>query len=80
MAEWMAGGSSKACWKPWRPDRLRCFVIASGIIFALVFLAHVARVFAEGSGILREPMLISTSVLALGMAVWAAVLLTRRRS
>jgi hypothetical protein len=57
---------------------LRCYVIATGIIFALLFLAHVARVFAEGTWILREPMIIVTSILSLGMAIWAVVLLTRR--
>jgi hypothetical protein len=57
---------------------MRCFVIASAIIFGLMFLAHVARVFAEGSGILREPIIIVTSALSLGMTVWAIYLLTRR--
>lgn len=57
---------------------MRCFVIAAGIIFALMFAAHVARVFAEGTWVLREPMIIITSLLSLGMAVWALALLLRR--
>jgi hypothetical protein len=59
---------------------MRCYVIATAIVFALIFVAHVARVFAEGTGILREPMIIVTSALSLGLAVWAVVLLTRPRS
>lgn len=59
---------------------MRCFIIASGIIFALMFIAHVARIFAEGAGILHEPLIVVTSILSLGMAIWAVVLLTRRRS
>jgi hypothetical protein len=58
---------------------VRCYVIATGIAFALIFAAHVARLFAEGSWLLREPMFILTSILSLGLAVWAAVLLIRRR-
>ena len=58
---------------------MRCYVIATGIAFALIFLAHVARVFAEGTAILREPMFILTSILSLGLTVWAVVLVTRRQ-
>jgi hypothetical protein len=59
---------------------VRCYVIAAGIIFGLIFIAHLARIFAEGAGILREPIFVATSLLSLGMALWAVVLLTRRRS
>jgi hypothetical protein len=44
-----------------------------------MFVAHVARVFAEGSGVLREPIIVVTSLLSLGLAIWA-FLLVRRRS
>ena len=56
----------------------RCFVIASGIIFAILFLTHVARLFAEGTWILTQPMFIVTSLLSLGMAICATVLVFRR--
>jgi hypothetical protein len=59
---------------------LRCYVIATGIIFALIFVAHLVRVFVEGSGILLEPMIIVTTLLSLGAAIWAAVLIFRRPS
>jgi len=78
MAAPMGVGSSRAYSRPSRPKLMRCYVIATGIVFALMFVAHVARVFAEGSGILREPLIIVTSVIALGFTVWAVVLLTRR--
>jgi hypothetical protein len=58
---------------------MRCYVIATGIAFALIFVAHVARLFAEGIWLLREPMFILTSILSLGLAIWAVVLLTRRQ-
>ena len=58
---------------------IRCYVAATGIVFALIFAAHIARLFAEGSGLLREPFFILTSALALGAAICAVLLLTRRR-
>ena len=57
---------------------MRCYVAATGVVFALMFIAHVARVIAEGSGILREPIIIVTTVASLGLAIWAVVLLTRK--
>lgn len=56
---------------------MRTYVGISGLIFALIFAAHVARVYAEGSGLLHEPFIIVSSLLALGLSLWALVLLTR---
>jgi len=58
---------------------LRCYIIATGIAFALIFFAHVARLFAEGAWLLHEPMFVLTSILSLGLAVWAAILMITRR-
>ena len=58
---------------------MRCYIVVTGLVFALMFAAHVARIFAEGAGILREPIIIVTSVLSLGLAIWASVLLFNRR-
>jgi hypothetical protein len=57
----------------------RAYVAVTGIVFALMFVAHVARVFAEGTAILREPIIMLTSLISLGLTVWAALLLTRRQ-
>ncbi|HEX3423825.1 MAG TPA: hypothetical protein VHS33_10560 [Sphingomicrobium sp.] len=56
---------------------MRAYVGITGLVFALIFAAHVARIFAEGSGLLHEPLIIATSLLALGLSIWALVLLTR---
>jgi hypothetical protein len=58
---------------------VRAYVGITGLVFALMFAAHVARILAEGSGLLREPIIIVTTVLSLGLAVWAVVLLSNRR-
>jgi hypothetical protein len=64
--------------KPSRDKSLRCYVIASAVIFALMLLAHIARVLAEGTNILSEPIIVVTSAISLGMVLWALVLLIRR--
>jgi len=56
---------------------MRTYVGITGLLFALLFAAHVARILAEGSGLLREPLIIVTTVLSLGLSIWALVLLTR---
>jgi len=59
---------------------VRCFVIASAIIYALILVGHIARVASEGIHTLSEPLFLVTSALAVGMAGWAVYLLIRRRS
>ena len=55
----------------------RCFVIASGIIYALILVGHIVRVVAEGVHTLTQPLFLVSSILAIGMAVWAAILVFR---
>jgi len=59
---------------------VRCFVIASAIIYALILVGHVARVASEGIHTLTEPLFLTSSVLAVAMTGWAIYLLVRRRS
>jgi len=59
---------------------MRCFVIASAIIFALILVGHVARIVAEGIHTLTEPLFLTSSVLAVGMTGWALYLILKRRS
>ena len=56
---------------------MRAYIGITGLVFALMFAAHVARILAEGSGLLHEPLIVVTSVIALGLSIWALVLLTR---
>ena len=57
---------------------IRAYIGITGVIFALMFAAHLARVWVEGTGVLREPIIIVTTILSFGLAVWAVVLLYRR--
>ena len=58
---------------------MRCYLVATGIVFALIFVVHGARLWAEGSWLLREPSFLLTSLAALALAIWAAVLWSRGR-
>jgi hypothetical protein len=56
---------------------MRAYVITTGVLFALILAAHVARLVAEGAGLLREPIFIATSIVSLGVAAWAVAILRR---
>jgi hypothetical protein len=57
---------------------IRAYIGITGLIFALMVAAHVARVWVEGSGVLREPIIILTTIVSLGLSAWALYLLFRR--
>jgi hypothetical protein len=58
----------------------KSYVIASGLIFAALLLAHAARLIEEGAGPLQEPAFAVTSLLSLVMATWAGLTLRHERS
>jgi hypothetical protein len=51
------------------------YVVATGATFALLALSHIARFIAEGARLLREPIFILTTLVALGFVAWACVVL-----
>jgi hypothetical protein len=57
---------------------MKAYLISTCIVFALVLAAHAARVAIEGVWLLTEPTFIGTSIAALGLSVWAVVLLRRK--
>ncbi len=56
---------------------MRAYIGITGLVFALVFAAHLARAYIEGTQLLGNPIFIATSLLALVLSVWAVLLLTR---
>jgi hypothetical protein len=50
---------------------MKLYVAITGLMFLLIFAAHVARIFAEGAGPLGEPIFLLTSALSLLIVVWA---------
>ena len=54
---------------------MKLYLITTGVIFGLITVAHVAKVFAEGLRLAREPLFILLTLLAAGMCLWAGWLL-----
>jgi hypothetical protein len=50
---------------------MKAYVIATGIIFALVTLAHIWRAWVEGPGLAKDPWFIGVTVLTVALSVWA---------
>ncbi|HEX2781926.1 MAG TPA: hypothetical protein VHM30_20630 [Gemmatimonadaceae bacterium] len=56
---------------------MRKYVLITGVIFALLAVAHVWRLFAESWRFAREPEYTVITVIAAGLSVWAMLLLRR---
>ena len=50
---------------------MKTYVVTSGVIFGLIALAHVLRVFAEGSHVARDPFFVLLTVAAAALSLWA---------
>jgi hypothetical protein len=59
---------------------LKAYLVTTGIVFALIVVAHVARAVAEGAVVLRNPLWVLLTVLAAALATWSAYLLKTSRS
>lgn len=57
---------------------MRIYIGVTGLIFALIFAAHLARFYAEGTGLLREPFFILMTAAALALSIWAVFLVSKR--
>jgi hypothetical protein len=50
---------------------MRTYVVTTGLIFVLVLAAHVARLFDEGLHLVTQPTFAFTSLLSVGVSIWA---------
>ena len=55
---------------------MKAYIITTGIVFALIAIAHVARIATETS-VLREPIFLVLTILAAALSIWAFVVLRR---
>jgi len=58
---------------------MKAYLITTGFVFALITLAHVARVFAGGRHLATEPVFVLLTILSASLAVWAWRLLRSLR-
>ena len=56
---------------------MKAYLVTTGIIFALITLAHILRMFAEGPRLAKDPFFLLLTFLAAGLSVWAWRLLRR---
>jgi hypothetical protein len=56
---------------------MKVYVTVTGVIFGLITLAHIARMFAEGSHLATDPVFNLLTVVAAALCFWACYLLKR---
>jgi hypothetical protein len=59
---------------------MKAYTLVTAIVFGAIVLAHVARVVAEGTRVLKEPVFLIATGIAVGLCVWAIVLIRRSSS
>jgi hypothetical protein len=50
---------------------MRAYVTTTGVIFGVLALAHIWRVFEEGAHLATDPWYIIITVVAAGLCLWA---------
>jgi hypothetical protein len=50
---------------------MKAYLITTGMIFALIVVAHVWRAFAEGSHLATDPLFLLLTLLAAALSIWA---------
>ncbi len=56
---------------------MRAYTITTGIVFALLAVAHVARIIGEQRSLATQPEFVVITLAAAAMSVWAFVTLRR---
>lgn len=61
---------------------MKSYIVTTAALCGLLTLAHIARMFEEGAHLWREPDFLISTAAAVGIFVWAMLLLRRlpRRS
>ena len=54
---------------------MRGYIITSGVLFAALVIVHIARLAAEGTTLLGNPVFLVTTLASAAMAVWACLAL-----
>ena len=50
---------------------MKAYLVTTGIIFALIGVTHILRVFAEGPRLAKDPFFILVTLLTFALSVWA---------
>ena len=50
---------------------MKAYVITTGVVFALLTLAHILRIIAEGPHLAKDPFYVLITAAAGGLCLWA---------
>jgi hypothetical protein len=50
---------------------MKAYVTTTGIVFAAIVLAHIAKLFADDLRPAKDPVFVVLTVIAAGLALWA---------
>jgi hypothetical protein len=54
---------------------MKAYLMTTGLIFALIVVAHLSRMIVESAALARDPAYLAPTLLSAALAVWAGVLL-----
>lgn len=54
---------------------MRAYVLTTGALFGLIFVAHIWRVIVEGAALAKDPIYIVLTITAAALCLWALRLL-----
>ena len=54
---------------------MKAYLCISGLVFVLIFGAHVLRILSEGPGLVLQSTFLFTSVVSLSLGIWSVILL-----
>jgi hypothetical protein len=57
---------------------VRAYLITTATVFALITVAHIARIVAESTTVIRDPLFAGSTVLSIGLFTWSIKLLRRK--
>lgn len=58
---------------------MRLYVAVTGVIFALLVVAHVARMIMENVALASDPIYLISTAISAGLALWSWLVLRRSR-
>lgn len=59
---------------------MKAYLATTGSVFGLIVLAHLLRIFHEGSHVLTDPLWLTLTLLAAALSFWGFRLLASLRS
>lgn len=54
---------------------MKAYVLTTGVLFGLIFVAHIWRVIVEGPNLAKDPFYIVLTIAAAALSLWALRLL-----